>query len=192
MACRKSMDTLRYNYLFVGQRAVCRVSGSLSSKSSTSSRISVHHISNILERLKNKQVRSSTAANYLSVWRHLNKFIIRLDYRDNLSWEQKTALFRAYLVDGEVQSSTLKSYFSAIKHVLKQDGYPWNDKIALLDSLVRSCKLENDRLKIRLPIKKKLLELLMFEICRFYNQEQPQVILKGFILQFLPRVLWNA
>ena len=131
----------------------------------------MQHISNILERLQNRQTRDSTAANYLSVWRHLNKFIISLDYRDNLSWEQKTALFGAYLVDTGVQSSTLKSYFSAIKYVLKQDGYPWDDTKVLLSSLVKSCKLENDRVKIRLPIQKGLLEILLFELERVYDSQ---------------------
>ena len=106
----------------------------------------------MLKRLQNRQTRDSTTENYLSIWRHLNRFIINLDRRDNLSWEERTALFGAYLVEGGVQSSTLKSYFSAIKHVLKQDGYIWDDRKALLSSLVKGCKLENDRVKIRLPI----------------------------------------
>ena len=99
-----------------------------------------------------------------------------MDYRDHLDWEQRTALFGAYLVDKGVQSSTLKSYFSTIKHVLKQDGYRWDDDKALLSSLVRSCKLVNDRYKIRLPIKASLLELLLFEVGRRFskgNNQQP-------------------
>ena len=107
----------------------------------------------IMARLQNKQTRESTAKNYLSIWIHLNKFVIQLDDREGLSWEERTALFGAYLVEGSVQSATLKSYFSAIKHVLKQDGYKWDDKKALLDSLVRGCKYENDKLKVRLPNK---------------------------------------
>ena len=140
-----------------------------SSKSSGSSKISTQHISNILERLRSKQTRESTAANYLGIWRHMNKFIINLDVRENLSWEDKTALFGAYLVEGGVQSSTLKSYFSAIKHVLKQDGYEWDDNKAMLSSLVKSCKLENDRVKIRLPIQKGLLEMILFELQRIFE-----------------------
>ena len=81
-------------------------------------------------------------------------------------------------MDGGVQSSTLKSYFSAIKHVLKQDGYQWDDKKAILSSLVRGCKLENDQLKIRLPIKKGLLEQLLFELGRHFNGDSPQPYLE--------------
>ena len=167
-----------YNFI-LGQRAVCKVNwDASSSKSSETSKISVEHVNNILERLKHRQTRDSTTANYLSVWRHLNKFIINLDSRDNLSWEDRTALFGAYLIDGGIQSSTLKSYFSAIKHVLKLDGYEWNDNKALLSSLVKGCKLENDKLKIRLPIQKGLLEMLMFELQRHFNGQQPQPYLE--------------
>ena len=68
-----------------------------------------------------------------------------------------------------MQSSTLKSYFSAIKHVLKLDGYQWDDTKVLLSSLVRSCRLENDKVKTRLPIQKGLLEMILFEVDRHYD-----------------------
>ena len=128
------------------------------------------YVHNVLERLKNKQTRDTTTQNYLGIRRHLNKFLINLDHLDrNLTWEDRTALFGAYLVDNGIQSSTLKSYFSAIKHVLRQGGYSWNDNTFLLSSLIRSCKLQNDKVKVRLPIKKGLLEMLLFEIKRTYK-----------------------
>ena len=93
----------------------------------------------------------------------------------NISWEQKTALFGAYLVDTGVQSSTLKSYFSAIKHILRSDGYQWDDNKVLLSALARSCKMENDKVKTRLPIRKGLLEMILFEVKRkWYDGENPQ------------------
>ena len=111
------METL----IISGQRPSCTVSDSMSSsRSSTSSKISMDHVNQVLNRLRKKQVRESTANNYICAWRHLNKFIIGLDYRGYLSWEEKTALFGAFLVDGGVQSSTLKSYFSAIKYILNR------------------------------------------------------------------------
>ena len=106
----------------------------------------------------------------------MNKFLLKLDHKlINTSWEQKTTLFGAYLVDNGIQSSTLKSYFSAIKHILKQDGYLWDDNKVLLSALVKSCKLENDTVKTRLPIRKGLLEMLLFEINRkWYHGCSPQ------------------
>ena len=140
---------------------------SKSSSLSKSSKISTQYITGVLERLKGSQNRESTSKNYLCVWRKLNKFLLNLDKKlTGTSWEEKTALFGAYLVDQGVQSSTLKSYFSAIKHTLKTDGYLWNDQKVLLSSLVRSCKMENDEVKIRLPIQKGLLEMLLFELNR--------------------------
>ena len=94
---------------------------------------------------------------------------MNLDTKPFNTWEEKTALFGAYLVDNGIQSSTLKSYFSDIKHILKLDGYQWDDKKVLLSALVRSCKLENDRVKTRLPIRKGLLEMILFEIDRIFN-----------------------
>ena len=81
-------------------------------------------------------------------------------------------------MDGGIQSSTLKSYFSAIKYILKQDGYPWNDNKAILSSLVRGCKMENDKVKVRLPIQKGLLEMLLFELERVYNSQNIQPYLE--------------
>ena len=133
-----------------------------------------------MERLKNNQTRSSTVNNYLSVWRQLNKFLLSLDAKISCSWEQKTALFGAYLVDNGVQSSTLKSYFSAIKHILKQDGYYWDDNKVLLGALVRSCRLENDCIKTRLPIQKGLLEMILFEVKRNWDSSfntQPYLVM---------------
>ena len=103
-----------------------------------------------------------------------------MDSKITASWEEKTALFGAYLVDNGVQSATLKSYFSAIKHILKIDGYSWDDNKVLLSALVKSCKLENDLVKTRLPIQKGLLEVLLFEINRKWtsgNNQQPYLVI---------------
>ena len=110
----------KINELFItGQRT----SYVESSGSSQSSKISTEHIERVLEQLKNQQNRLSTTKNYLCVWRNLNKFLLNLDDKITGGWEQKTALFGAYLVENGVQSSTLKSYLSAIKYILKLDGY---------------------------------------------------------------------
>ena len=63
----------------------------------------------------------------------------------------------------------MKSYISAIKAVLKLDGYDWNDSKILFEVLVKACKLENDSVRRRLPIQIGLLELLLFELQRLYS-----------------------
>ena len=171
-------------YIFVGQRKQKKKFSmqdceSSSSTSSQSSRISIEHVKFILEKIKNQQVRDSTAKNYLGIWRQLNKFVINLDCKSYISWECKTALFGAYLIDQGIQSSTLKSYFSAIKYILRQDGYEWDDKKAVLNSLIKGCEVENDKLKVRLPIPKGLFEMLLFELERLYVEENIQPYLEA-------------
>ena len=103
--------------------------------------------------------------------------MIKLDKKPN-SWEEKTALFLAYLVEQGIQSSTLRSYVSAIKRTLIDDGYQWNNNLILLSTLTRGCKLINDTIRIRFPIQCGLLELILFEIRRKYDHEsQPYLLI---------------
>ena len=99
--------------------------------SSMSSKISSSYIYGILDQLKMQQNRDSTTKMYFAVWRQLNQFLIRLDKKPK-SWEECVALYATYLVDWGFQSSSLKSYVSVIKSVLRSDGYAWNDdKVSL-------------------------------------------------------------
>ena len=125
----------------------------------------------ILESLKNKSCRESTNANYLSIWRNFNKFVIKLDVRPKL-WEDRVSLFVAHLIDKGIQSATVRSYVSAIKKVLVTDGYQWSDSLIQLNALTKACKLINNRVKTRLPIKFNLLELLLYEVQRKWRGSQ--------------------
>ena len=127
-------------------------------------------MNHIIERLKCVQNRTSTRNNYLSVWRKFNEFIIRLDKKPQY-WEDRASLFGAYLVDQGYQSTTLRSYMSAIKCILKDDGYTWNDSKLLLSTLVHGCHVENDTVRTRLPIQIGLLELIMFELQRMFGSQ---------------------
>ena len=131
-----------------------------------------------MEQFKNAKHKESTKQVYIAIWRQFNKFIIRLDDMPN-SWEAKTALYITHLIKSGAQSSTIKTYISAIKSVLADDGYEWSSSSLLLNSLVRSCRLKNDRLKTRLPILKGLLEILLAEVQRMYRPQQ-----QFFIRQF--------
>ena len=88
---------------------------------STSSRISTAEIRNIVDKLSRLRHRDSTCANYYSVWKVFSKFCLHLDIKPK-SWQDRLTLFVGYLVDEGKQSSTVKSYISAIKDVLKDDG----------------------------------------------------------------------
>ena len=105
---------------------------------STSSRISALDMERIVQMLLTKQHRDSTTRNYLSVWRQFNKFLINLDKKPKL-WENRTTSFWGYLIDKGMQSSSIKSYVSAIKKTLVMDGYDWNDKLVLVQFLAKAC-----------------------------------------------------
>ena len=132
---------------------------------STSSVISTAHIESVIESLKNKRVRPSTIDNYVNIWRSFNKFLVRLDRRPKFL-EDRTALYCAFLIEKGTQSATIKSYISAIKFMLTNDNYKWNDNLVVLGSLIQACKLQNNCQRCRLPIQKSLFEQLLFEIER--------------------------
>ena len=90
------------------------------------------------------------------------------------TWEDRVALYCGHLVfDCNVQSATLKSYVSAIKDVLVNDGYPWKQDKMLMSMLISSCQIKNDRVRNRFPISDSLLDLLIFEIIKEYRENQP-------------------
>ena len=140
------------------------------SSESSSSKISAHSISLIIDKLKNKQHRDSTTKNYLTIWRKFNKFVIRLDVKPRM-WEDWTSLFIAYMVEQGLQSASVKSYVSAIKSILVTDGYPWNDNRVLLMTLTKACRMVNDKVYTRLPIQCHLLELILFELQRIFDKQ---------------------
>ena len=103
------------------------------------------------------------------------------------TWEDRLSLYCAFLiVVKKRKSSTIRSYISGIKHILKVDGYVWNEGQVLLNTITKSCKIKNDRLKVRLPIQKGLLELILFGIQRKY-EDQPYLeamYISAFLLQY--------
>ena len=81
------------------------------------------------------------------IWRQFNKVVISLNIKPK-SWEDRVNLFIGYKIDQGMQSSTAKSYISAIKGMLVDDGYAWNDQKLLVASLTKACKLINDKVKV--------------------------------------------
>ena len=139
-----------------------------SSKSSESSRISATHVRAIMDKLLLQQTQSSTSSTYLQIWRQFNKFLIDLDSRPD-SWEDRVSLFIAYKIKNGMQSATVKSCVSAIKKILVDDGYHWDDQKILLTSLTKACRLVNDRVHKRFGISFNLLELILFKLQRHFT-----------------------
>ena len=141
----------------------------------------------LIESFKCSQNRCSTILNYQVIWRHFNRFILSLDVIPDL-WEESASLFAAHLVHEGVQSSTLKSYVSVIKFTLSVDGYEWNDELVKLNIMARACRLKNDRIRVRLPIKKIFLEIILFKISRMFHGDDkkgPQPYLEKMYLSLL-------
>ena len=94
----------------------------------------------ILEQLLSKSNRTSTWNSYITVWRNCNKFFIKLDNKPN-KWEDRVALYCAFLVQKGLKLTTLRSY------------------------------VVNDVVCTHLPVSVKLLELMLFELNRIFSQQ---------------------
>ena len=72
------------------------------------------------------------------------------------------------------------------KKILRDDGYVLNTNSLLLNTLTKACRLVNDTVSARLPIKCRLLEKLMFEPgCLFEHQPYLHIMYKClFILAY--------
>ena len=123
---------------------------------------------NIIENLRRNQTRDSTAKMYYSVWKQFNNFLIKLDSLPKF-WEDRAILFMAYLIEEKgSQSTTIKSYLSAIKRIHIDDNYPWCNNQTMVCSLTWACRKLNDKACMRQPIQCSLLEILLFELERIF------------------------
>ena len=85
-------------------------------------------------------------------------------------------LFAAYLIQSGRQSSTVKSYLSAVRTVLRTENVKLQEDLYLISSLTKACRLKNDRVKHRLPIQRDLLLVIVRTIKRYY-EDRNQVYL---------------
>ena len=147
---------------------------------STSSSISTSAVKAIVERLKNERNRSSTRKNYHDIWRSFNTFFIKLDSKPR-SWEDRVILFVAYLIEEKgAKSTTVRSYVSAIRSVLLEDGVTLSENKFLLASLTRACRYVNDKVRTRLPIHKEMVAILIDQLDKqFEDQEYLAVMYKA-------------
>ena len=133
------------------------------STSSESTKHSTDGIKMVMQKLIALQNRASTTETYLMVWRQFNRFLINLDYMPR-SWKDRATLFITFKIEKGLQSNSVKSYVSAIKRILSDDGYQWDNNKMLLSSLTKACRLINDSVRTRLPIQCNLLEVILHEV----------------------------
>ena len=72
------------------------------------------------------------------------------------------------MVKTKKKLTTIRSYISAIKAVLWEEGIELNENRSILNSLTRACHIRNDKIRIKLPIKKPMLQLLMKSLIKTY------------------------
>ena len=131
---------------------------------------------NIVENLCINQYRDSTKKNYYGIWKHFNDFFLRLDDKPD-DWEDRIVLFIGYLSDARKKSTMIRCYVSAIKTVLQLDHIKLNLDELLLRSLTRACKLKDDTVATRLPIKRHMLNtILRFTEDKFSEQPYLKVL----------------
>lgn len=106
----------------------------------------------VLDKMKGMKHKPATRRKYHRVFTGLANFVWRLDKKPN-NWGDRLILYIAWLSEvKKLQSSTLKSYISAIKQVLITEGYEINEDRVVLDSIIKTTKARNDKLLRRLPI----------------------------------------
>ena len=86
-------------------------------------------------------------------------------------------LYVAHLVNEEKQSSTIKSYISAIRAVLYNGGIWLQEDQVLLTSITRACKLKNDKYNTKLPIRIDLMNVLVNSVDKIYESPQPYLVM---------------
>ena len=60
-------------------------------------------------------------------------------------WYNRIVLFVAFMVENDLQSSTIRTYISALKGVLADENIHIDNNQFLLTALTKACRLKNDR-----------------------------------------------
>ena len=111
-----------------------------------------------------------TKRNYYTIWKLFSNFFIRLDEKPD-NWADRLTLFVGHLVAQKKQSSTVRSYVLAIKAILKENEMVLDENQYLISSLTRACKLQNDQIKTRLPLRKGMLCMILEQVNKQYLKD---------------------
>lgn len=121
----------------------------------------------IVDKLSNSGISQSTKEMYHRVWCNFNRFLLCFDDLPT-TWEEKLVLYASFLADIGNASSTVASYMSAIRYVLRQDDVVLNDNSCKLASIIRACKLHNDVVSVRMLIGFNLHNLIVEEMDKYF------------------------
>ena len=93
----------------------------------------------ITDNLRRQKIRKESRKTYRYGWCNFNKFLINLDCRPD-SWDEKVTLFAAQLIEEKRMGQTVRSYVSAVRTILKEDGVKLIHNYPPLTSLQQSTK----------------------------------------------------
>lgn len=130
----------------------------------------------MVQELEVRAVEDSTLATYMVAWHSFNEFYINLDDKD-ITREHRLELYIAYLIIKKIQEPTVRSYISGIKYVANLIGIHIDDSKCRFHSLVKAARIKNGKVRIRLPIKLKLLNWMIDEVPKLKKLKgQPYLI----------------
>ena len=125
--------------------------------------------------MRYRHYRESTMENYYKIWKLFSDFYLKLDSKPN-NWEDHLTLFIGYLIQRNRKSTTIHSYVSALKAVLKDDGVKIEENIYLITSLTKACRIHKDKVQLQHPIRKDILHRLIGSLKQLY-QDQPYLFI---------------
>lgn len=126
--------------------------------------------------IKGMRLRAKTRRMYRSRWIAFNQFLQQFDVMPE-TWEDRLHIYAAHLVDNKKQSSTVRTYLTAIRQILRLADIEIQEDKYLLSSLIRACKIKNDLLYIRMPIQLPLLKALIRKTQEYYAEQKGQIYL---------------
>ena len=84
-----------------------------------------------------------------------------------MSWQERVTLFIGHLIENKLKLASIRSYLSAIRTVLAEDGFEFQQDSFVLTSLIKASRICNNVLVTCLPIHKVLLKLILDEVTKF-------------------------
>lgn len=115
--------------------------------------------------MKNGDLQQTSSYTYHLVWRQFLNFLGGFKNLPEL-WEQKMVMFAAHLGNEGCQPGTVSSYMSAIRYKLRKDGVDIPDKNFEIASIIRTCKMKNNRVFYRCGITKPMMKDLLLALKR--------------------------
>lgn len=145
----------------------------LSSYSSSSdSKIDLEYFTRVIvERNMQKDVGPASKDSYHGIFRNFIDFLNIFNTVPE-RWEDKIVLYTTFLADNIYEEATIRSYLSAIRHELKQDGVILHEDRCKLEAIIRSSRYKNKGKRDRQGISQQMLHHLLDQVDYKYHDQQ--------------------